>query len=80
MGMSLKLRQLTRIKDAGQIVVLRMNDGVTIEGIIVDLDENDICIRNSDSERLLSLTAIVDVQIRNVTVCVKGLKQLREKH
>lgn len=64
--MSLKHRQLSRIKDTDQKVIVRLSDGTVIEGSIVDLDQHDVCIRNGEFERVLALSAIVDVQIRTV--------------
>ena len=62
--MSLKFRQLSKIKQTGQNVTLRMNDGTTVEGSIIDLDQEDVCILDNEFERTLAINAIIDIQTR----------------
>jgi tetratricopeptide (TPR) repeat protein len=65
--MSLKYRQLARIKANEQEINIRLNDGTTLVGKIIDIDENDMCILCGEFERVIALSAIVDVQNQTIT-------------
>lgn len=62
--MSLKYRQLNQMKDERLEVELKLTDGSIIKGIIIDLDENDVCIDDGSSEKVIRLLSISEINRR----------------
>lgn len=68
--MSLKLRQLSNAKATGRFVILRFRDNFTVEGKVIDVDANDVCILDGQDQRVFPLNEILEIRVTETNLSI----------
>jgi tetratricopeptide (TPR) repeat protein len=61
--MSIRYRRLAELKQTKQMAEFHLSNGTVITGTVQDIDQSDVVILSDSGERIVALSAIVDIRI-----------------